>query len=112
MLFESSLSRAQRNKIEPTLQLWLDRKGTPESLGLAVEPSGRRGRVRISIQLSRPAVTADRDPLSKLGVEFASGETVLFGAVSKTDLANLVRLTAVTFVQPVLTKAPSTKRPL
>jgi hypothetical protein len=93
------LAQAQRDKIEPRLQLWLDGVGTPEDLGFAPSPEGPHA-VRVAVELSEPIPSAEARRYRDLGVERVAGFTVVQGLVSRDQLVALVQEARVVQVEP------------
>jgi hypothetical protein len=104
------LSPAERNKIDPTLQLWLDGKESAKDLELPVAV-GKTDVVRVSVEFSDPPARTGLKRYVDLGVQPEAGESVAFGAVTRDQLAMLARDPHVAFIQPVQMKAPSTTVP-
>jgi hypothetical protein len=109
VIFGPKLSRAERNKIDPTLQLWLDGKGKPEDLGFAPPQAGAAKGVRVSVEFSRAPAAKDIKRYATLGIDAEPNETVAFGAVTRDALVTLARDAVVLYIQPVLLKSPSSK---
>lgn len=105
------LSRAERNKIEPTLQLWLDGKGTREDLGFAPPAAGKGKGVRVSVEFKRAPEARTNKGYAALGIDVEAGETVAFGAVTRDALVTLARDANVSYIQPMLLKSLSSKGP-
>jgi hypothetical protein len=106
-LFGQKPTRAERNKIEPALQLWLDGRGKPEDFGLASPSTGKGRGARVSVEFVSAPQSKDVKRYAALGIEVEPGETVAFGAVTRDNLASLARDVNVSYVQPSLPKAPS-----
>ena len=100
------LGQAQRDKIDPHLQLWLDGVATPEELGLPPSPGGPQA-ARVMVEFSEPIPSADARRYRELGVERAGRSTVAGGVVSREQLVELAQDSRVVQIQPEGPVTPS-----
>jgi hypothetical protein len=105
------LTRAERNRLDPNLLLWLDGKSSVKDLGFAPPTPPGADAVRVSVEFTSAPAAKDLKGYKALGIAAVAGETVAFGQVDRTGLATLARDARVMFVQPQYLKSPSAKGP-
>ena len=96
----AKLSRTERNKIEPRLQLWLDGKAE-EIAGVPRPEPPHRPAMRVSVRFKDPVLRVDLGRLKKLGVEAEEGSADAFGKVTRDNLAALAKEQNVMSIAPV-----------
>jgi hypothetical protein len=105
------LTPQERNRLDPTLQLWFDGKSSWKALGFAPPVPEEADAVRVSVEFTAAPAAKDLKAYKAIGVNAVARETVAFGQVDRAGLAALARDARVAFVQPQYLKSPSAKQP-